>query len=296
MNSKIVRDRNRAYISMMIPALIVMAVIFVFPIGKLLVNSFQKYKLIDPNGIKFIGLTNYINAFKDENFIASIGVTLKYTFYSLLIEVPLALILMEIISTVKKGSNLFKTLFLPPMIMPSVVTGTIWRLMFNPSFGVLPYFLSFLGINASGWLTSNDMSLFCLVLVDVWASTPFLLIILLSGRAAISEDLYEAACIDGASKISSFFKISLPLMKNTIMFGLMLRLTDCIRVFPTVHIMTGGGPGTATMTLNYLVYKQGFAWSNIGYASAMGIIQLIISVALVLVLQGSFTLGKGKKV
>ena len=279
---------------MLIPGLVVMAVIFVFPIGKLLVNSLQKYKLIDPNGIRFIGLQNYINAFKDEAFVDSIWLTLKYIFFSLLVEVPLALIMMEIISTIKKGSDLLKTLFLPPMIMPSVVTGTVWRLMFNPTFGILPWILSHFGVYANEWLTQADTALMCLVLVDIWASTPFLLIILLSGRATISGDLYEAACIDGASKIDNFFKITLPLMKNTIMFGLMIRLTDCIRVFPTVHIMTAGGPGTATQTLNYYVYKTAFSYSNIGYASALGIIQLLISVALVLVLQGSFSVKKGK--
>jgi len=292
MENSIIRNRNRAYMTMLIPGLIVMTVIFAFPIGKLLVNSFQKYKLIDPKGIKFIGFDNYKNAFKDAAFLNSIKVTLKYIFLSLLVEVPLALIMMEIISTTKKGSDLLKTLLLPPMIMPSVVNGTIFRLLFNPTFGLIPWIFSHFGIYANEWLTQADTALYCLVLVDIWASTPFLLIILLSGRATISGDLYEAACIDGASKVDNFFRITMPLMKNTIMFGLMIRLTDCIRVFPTVHIMTAGGPGTATQTLNYYIYKTAFGYSNIGYGSALGIIQLLISVGLVLVLQGSFSVKK----
>ena len=217
--SKIQQNRNRAYFTMMLPGLLVMVIIFAFPLGKLLINSFQKYKLIDPNGIKFIGFQNYVNAFKDKAFIKSIGLTLKYVFYSLLIELPLALIMMEIISTVKKGGDLVKILFLPPMVMPSVVTGTIWRLMFNATFGIIPWILSHFGIYANEWLTQNNTALFCLVAVDIWASTPFLLIIFLSGRATISTDLYEAALIDGAGRVKAFFKITLPLFEILLCLG-----------------------------------------------------------------------------
>lgn len=289
------RSTTRELFVMMLPCMLVMLVIFIYPLSKLLLNSMQRYKLIDP--VKtFVGLGNYISAFEDKNFVKSLGTTLKYVALSLAIEVPLALILMEIIGTVKKGQGFIRTCFLPPMVIPSVVNGTIWKLMFNPSSGIITYIALKLGFeNAANWLTMETSALWCLVAIDVWASTPFLLIILLAGRASISETYYEAAKIDGAGPVSMFFKITLPLLKNQLMFGLMIRLTDCIRVFPTIHIMTAGGPGTATQTINYLAYKTAFSYSNIGYASAMGVIMMLVSILCVLLLSSSFKMGGQKR-
>ena len=289
------RSITQELLVMMLPCMLVMLVIFIYPLSKLLINSLQRYKLIDP--VKtFIGLDNYINAFEDKNFVKSLGTTLKYVAMSLAIEVPLALVLMEIIASVKKGQNFIRTCFLPPMVVPSVVNGTIWKLMFNPSSGIITYIALKLGFeNAANWLTMETPALWCLVAIDVWASTPFLLVILLAGRASISETYYEASKIDGAGPVSMFFKITLPLLKNQLLFGLMIRLTDCIRVFPTIHIMTAGGPGTATQTINYLAYKTAFSYSNIGYASAMGVIMMVVSIICVLLLSSSFKMGGRKR-
>ena len=289
------RTNTRDLLIMMLPCLVVMLIIFVYPLSKLLVNSMQRYKLVDP--VKtFIGFDNYVAAFKDANFVKSLGTTLKYVAMSLAIEVPLALVLMEIIGSVKKGQGFIRTCFLPPMVVPSVVNGTIWKLMFNPSSGIITYIALKIGLeNAANWLTTEVSALWCLVAIDVWASTPFLLIILLAGRASISETYYEAAKIDGAGPVSMFFKITLPLLKNQLLFGLMIRLTDCIRVFPTIHIMTAGGPGTATQTINYLAYKTAFSYSNIGYASAMGVVMMAVSILCVLLLSGSFKMGGQKR-
>lgn len=282
------KGMSRSLLWMMIPCLVVMLVIFIYPLTKLLINSLQHYKLIDP-AKPFVGIDNYVTAFGDGDFISALIVTLKYVAYSLIIEVPLALFLMEVISTRKRGKNFIRTCFLPPMVVPSIVNGTIWRLMFNPSSGIVIWAAMKLGISqAPYWLTNGKSALWCLVAIDVWASTPFLLIILLAGRESVSESYYEAAKIDGAGPIRTFFDISLPLIKNQLMFGMMIRLTDCIRVFPTIHIMTAGGPGISTQTINYLAYKTAFSYSNIGYASTMGVIMMAVSVICVLFLSGSF--------
>ena len=286
------KKHQRTLLRMMLPGFAVMCVIFIYPIGKLLFNSLEYYKLIDTGNIHFIGFENYFDAFRDTRFIQALITTLRYVLYALMIEVPLALVLMEIISTTKRGVGLIKTSFLPSMIMPAVIAGTIWRLMLNPSFGIVTWIMSAFGVNATTWLTSRATALQCVVLVDIWSATPFLLIIFLAGRTSISEELYESAKIDGTGKIRTFFSITLPLMHNTLIFGLMIRLTDCIRVFPTIHIMTAGGPGTTTQTLNYYIYRTAFSYSNIGYGSAMGIIMLLISIALVILLVNLFNVGK----
>lgn len=285
---------QRDYKRMQIPGLVVMAVIFLVPIGMLLYYSTLQYKMSNPNKVFFIGLKNYSAALNNAEFRSSIWVTLKYIFYALAIETPLALFLMEIVSNVKKGRELIKTCYLPPMIIPPIVSGLIWRMMFQPSTGVLNYFLSFMGL-APEWLTSQSTAILSIVLVDVWAYTPFLFIVLLSGRTTISEDLYEAAMLDGANLWQTFFYITLPLIRSSLMVGLLFRMTDCLKVFPSIHILTAGGPGIATQTINYYAYRQAFNYGNYGYASALGIILLIFAMVLALGLLGIFQIKRRER-
>lgn len=285
---------QRDYKRMQIPGLVVMAVIFLVPIGMLLYYSTLQYKMSNPNKVFFIGLKNYSAALNNAEFRSSIWVTLKYIFYALAIETPLALFLMEIVSNVKKGRELIKTCYLPPMIIPPIVSGLIWRMMFQPSTGVLNYFLSFIGL-APEWLTSQSTAILSIVLVDVWAYTPFLFIVLLSGRTTISEDLYEAAMLDGANLWQTFFYITLPLIRSSLMVGLLFRMTDCLKVFPSIHILTAGGPGIATQTINYYAYRQAFNYGNYGYASALGIILLIFAMVLALGLLGIFQIKRRER-
>lgn len=285
---------QRDYKRMQIPGLVVMAVIFLVPIGMLLYYSTLQYKMSNPNKVFFIGLKNYSAALNNAEFRSSIWVTLKYIFYALAIETPLALFLMEIVSNVKKGRELIKTCYLPPMIIPPIVSGLIWRMMFQPSTGVLNYFLSFIGL-APEWLTSQSTAILSIVLVDVWAYTPFLFIVLLSGRTTISEDLYEAAMLDGANLWQTFFYITLPLIRSSLMVGLLFRMTDCLKVFPSIHILTAGGPGIATQTINYYAYRQAFNYGNYGYASALGIILLIFAMVLALGLLGMFQIKRRER-
>lgn len=285
---------QRDFKRMQIPGLVVMAVIFLVPIGMLLYYSTLQYKMSNPNKVFFIGLKNYSAALNNAEFRSSIWVTLKYIFYALAIETPLALFLMEIVSNVKKGRELIKTCYLPPMIIPPIVSGLIWRMMFQPSTGVLNYFLSFIGL-APEWLTSQSTAILSIVLVDVWAYTPFLFIVLLSGRTTISEDLYEAAMLDGANLWQTFFYITLPLIRSSLMVGLLFRMTDCLKVFPSIHILTAGGPGIATQTINYYAYRQAFNYGNYGYASALGIILLIFAMVLALGLLGIFQIKRRER-
>ena len=288
------KSYQRDYKRMQIPGLVVMAVIFLVPIGMLLYYSTLQYKMSNPNKVFFIGLKNYSAALNNAEFRSSIWVTLKYIFYALAIETPLALFLMEIVSNVKKGRELIKTCYLPPMIIPPIVSGLIWRMMFQPSTGVLNYFLSFIGL-APEWLTSQSTAILSIVLVDVWAYTPFLFIVLLSGRTTISEDLYEAAMLDGANLWQTFFYITLPLIRSSLMVGLLFRMTDCLKVFPSIHILTAGGPGIATQTINYYAYRQAFNYGNYGYASALGIILLIFAMVLALGLLGIFQIKRRER-
>ena len=280
---------QKEYKLLQLPGLLLMALIFLVPMITLVYYSTLQYKMSNPNRIFYIGLANYTDAFQNKEFLSSLWTTLKYIFFALLIETPLALLLMEVISCLKKGRELVKTLFLPPMIIPPIVSGVIWRMMFQPSTGVLNYFLSMIGI-APEWLTSPVTAMLSIIIVDTWAYTPFLLIVLLSGRTGISLDLYEAAMLDGAGSVRQFFDITLPLLKSTLMVGLLFRMTDCLKVFPSIHMLTAGGPGIATQTINYYTYRQAFNYGNYGYASALGLILL----AFAMLLAAGLIVGMGR--
>ena len=270
---------QRDYKFLQLPGLIIMAAIFLIPMVTLVRYSTLQYKMSAPKKVFFIGIQNYYDAFHNKEFLSSIWTTLKYIFFALIIETPLSLLIMEIICCLKRFREVVKTLFLPPMIIPPIVSGVIWRMMFQPSSGVLNYFLSYVNLQPQ-WLTSASTAMLSVVLVDVWAYTPFLLIVLLSGRTGISIDLYEASMIDGAGRVRQFFSITLPLLRNTIILGLLFRVTDCLKVFPSIHMLTAGGPGISTQTINYYTYRQAFNYGNYGYASALGVILLLLAMLL----------------
>jgi len=287
-----VKRYNRELFIMQFPGMFILFIIVIIPVIMLLYYSTLYYRLQSPDKIRFVGFENYIHAFMDKAFLESIWTTVRYIVFALAIQIPLGLLLMELISNLKRYSNIFKSAFLPPMIIPPIVSGLIWRFMFLPGSGIVNYFLRFFNISPA-WFTDKRLAMLSIIIVDVWMYTPFLLIIFLSGRASIAQDLYESATLDGAKKIQCFWGITLPLLRNSMIVGILFRLIDLIKVFATIHIMTTGGPGTATQTINYYTYRMAFSYSDIGYSSALGTLLLVISVVLAVVLFRAFAVKKG---
>ncbi len=212
----------------------------------------------------------------------------------LLIEVPLALILMELLNSLGRLGSFLRVMFLPPMIIAPIVAGVIWRILYHPTSGMINYFLSIFINIKHGWLADPSTALLSLVIVDVWMYTPFLLFIFLAGRAAISEHIYEASMIDGANRFQIFRNVTLPLINKQLMVGVLFRVIDSIRIFPTIHIMTAGGPSNSTQTINYYTYRVAFQYTDIGYSSALGFLLLVISLLLALILVKVFA-GREKR-
>jgi len=285
---------QNTYKLMLLPCLLILAIIVIAPIINLVYFSFQQYELSNPSNTHFNGLFNYIQAFKDELFIKSIGVTGLYIIGVLLIEVPLALILMELLNSLGRLGSFLRVLFLPPMIIAPIVAGVIWRILYHPTSGMINYFLSIFFNIKHGWLADPSTALLSLVIVDVWMYTPFLLFIFLAGRAAISEHIYEASMIDGANRFQIFRNVTLPLINKQLMVGVLFRVIDSIRIFPTIHIMTAGGPSNSTQTINYYTYRVAFQYTDIGYSSALGFLLLVMSLLLSLILVKVFV-GREKR-
>lgn len=284
--------RNRTLTWMLLPCFLVLAVIVVVPLVNLVQFSFQSYELANPAGRKFIGLANYIKAFGDKDFRSAIWVTVLYILGALVIEIPVSLMLIEALYYIKRGSGLIKALIMPPMVVPPIIAGVMWRIMYHPSAGLVNYFLSFFGIQHA-WLADPKTALLSLILVDFWQNTPFLTLILLAGRSAISTDLYEAGMIDGAGGLQLFRHITLPLLRGSLMLGTLFRVIESLKVFPTIHIMTAGGPGNVTTTINYYAYKMAFSYTDIGYSSALGFLMLSMTTLLCIVLVRAFRVKEG---
>jgi multiple sugar transport system permease protein len=289
MNSNTIRkgNRTRVLVLMLVPCILVLAVIVVVPVINLVYYSLLNYELSNPMGKKFIGLLNYVKAFGDKEFLYSIWITVLYIAGVIATELPISLLLIEILNYIKKGSGILKAALLPPMVVPPIVAGVMWRIIYHPTSGLLNYLLSPLGIQHA-WLADRSTSLISLIIVDIWQYTPFLTLILLAGRSAIPYERYEAGMIDGANRFQMFRYITLPLLRNSLMVGILFRVIDSIKVFPTIHIMTAGGPGNATTTINYYTYKMAFSYTDIGYSSALGFILLILTTLFSFVLVRSF--------
>ena len=258
------------------PALIFLAITALFPLLYSLYLSFFRLKLNLPNQQPvFVGLANYIRMFSDKMLGISTWNTLLFAFLSVALEVILGLMVAMVICSDKMWSRVATSIFMIPMIMAPVAIGTMWRMMLDPTTGVVNYFLSFLGIDPVQWLAEPTMAKISVLLVNVWQLTPWVTVICAAGLKALPGDCIQAALVDGATPRQIFWNIILPLIKPVLVIVVMMRFTDAFKVFDTVYVMTNGGPGTATEMLPNFIYKQGLKYYDAGYAAALAIVFVV---------------------
>jgi multiple sugar transport system permease protein len=225
----------------------------------------------------FVGLQNFIEIAKDAFFWNALKNTAIYTSVGVAIEFFIGLGLAVLLTSDIRGRGIFRSLLLTPMMLPPIVAAVIFKVMYIPEFGFLNWFVGLFGISGMVWEGSADTALMSLIIVDVWEWTPFMFLILLAGLQAIPLDPYEAAEVDGASHWQIFRDITFPLLKPAILIALLLRIMDTLRIFDQVFIMTGGGPANATETMSIYIYRHAFRFSNIGYATALSFVMLILT-------------------
>lgn len=228
---------------------------------------------------RFIGLRNYITLFQDTQFWSSIKVTVIFTICAVAIELAIGLGIAVALTRISRGSSLLRALFLLPMAAAPIATLFNWRVMLNASYGVIDYVAGVLGLPQPDW-TGSSAALPTLIIVDIWQWTPFMLIILAGGLASVSHDVYEASAVDGASGWSSFRYITLPLLRPYIAVAVLFRSIDALKTFDSVQILTSGGPGSSTTTLNYYIFQQGISYLNFGRAAAASMVLLVIAILL----------------
>ena len=244
------------------------------PIGNVIINSFTNYDLYDRHD--FIGLTNYMNLFQDELFLQAMRNTLVYSVLYIVPSMVLGLGLALLFSKEGKGFPFFRAAFYIPYVKSMVCASAIWLWIFDPVNGVLNQLLTALGLPAGTWLKDPGKAMGCVVLVSVWKSLGYCMLIYLSGIKGVPGYLYEAAKLDGANALQRFRYITLPMLQPTTFF---LFITSCIssfNVFEQVNVLTAGGPLNVTSTVVHQIYTRGLTQFRMGYASAMSVVLLII--------------------
>ena len=251
----------------MLPAVIFVAVMVVFPFGYAFWLSLLDYKI--GQTVAFVGAGNYKALVSDEQFWNGLRLTFILYAGALVVQIVLGVALGILLHQLETLKGLIRTVMISPFMLPPVVVGMMSIVVLDPSMGVANYLLKSAGLPTSLFLASNDFVIFTVILIDTWQWTPFVALIVLGGLQSLPVRVYEAAAIDGAIGWRRFVYITLPLLGPTILTAAVLRSVDLLRFFDVIYITTQGGPGYATSTLNIYAYRKGFEFSDIGYASAL---------------------------
>lgn len=285
------KSYRESYFFLLVPLLVFVVVIAIYPLLFSFYISFFKYRLTDPDQLKtFVRMANYVTAFQDPPVIKSISNTLVFVFGTVVLELVFGLALALLLSAETRLMQFIRSFLLMPMAIPPLVVGLIWKSLYNVDFGVISYYLKLIGVPLGrGPLGEIAMAMPSIILVDIWQWTPLLMVIFLAGLKALPTEPYEAALVDGASRWQSFWNITLPLLRPTILVALLLRTTQSFKVFDIIYATTAGGPGSATTVLNYHIYTVGMTFFDMGYAAALAnmllVIVAILSILYVMVLE-----------
>ncbi|KQU51739.1 ABC transporter permease [Bosea sp. Leaf344] len=264
------------------PAVVVIAAVIVFPWIFTLYMSGHDWKI--GGGPEFVGLQNYAELFRDSRFLESMGHTLYFTVLAVVLPILFGTAAALVFHRDFPLRGLLRTIFVMPMMATPVAIALVWTMMFHPQLGVLNYLLSLVGIGPQEWVYAPGTVIPTLVMVEVWHWTPLVMLIVLGGLAGLPSEPYESARIDGASDWQMFRHITLPLVWPFIMVAVVIRTIDALKAFDTIFVITQGGPGTASETLNIFLYLQAFQFYKIGYASAVVVIFFAIVILLSLLL------------
>jgi multiple sugar transport system permease protein len=289
------RTEHRRYLPFLIPSLIVMAIILVYPLLDSIRLSFYDYYLAFPPP-KFAGFKNFIDIVNRPMFWLSLRNTFIFAGFGLVIELIIGLGLALLLNRDDlRVRSLFLTILLLPLVITPVVGGLFMKWMFMHGWGLLNYFLSFVGISGPAWLGVEKTAMAAIIMADGWTYIPFVLLVLLAGLQSISSETVDAAKIDGAGRMGVFRYIVIPTLKPLILFVLMIRFMDLFRAFDQIMVMTRGGPGAGTTTITLYNYFETFQKLQIGAGSALGTITLLIlSVLIIIMIKVMYGQQKGE--
>ena len=276
------KNSARAALYFLLPSFVFVGLFSIFPIVESFRLSFYRLILILPwLGQKMVGIENYTDLVSDPVARDAFGATLLFITVTIPLELLFGLGIALILNQTFRGRGLLRAVVLIPWAIPTVVSSQMWRFIFNDRYGLVNFLL--FGADTSRYiaaLADPYLAMISIMAAEIWKTTPFAALIILAGLQGISDDLYEAASVDGASSWQKFRHITLPLLKPALLLALLFRTIDALRVFDLVYVMTQGGPADATNVLQFYGYKKTFAEGMVGYGSTIAVTVFAMSLAL----------------
>lgn len=257
------------------PAAVIMAIALIYPLGYMIWGSFRAWDPSQTIGeAEFVGLKNYITLWNDPNFRESMGVTLRFAFFCVTIEMVLGVGLALLLDRDIRGMSVLRTMFILPMMIAPVVVGLMWRYMYHPTVGTFNRVLDSLGLPEVDWLGQHALT--SVIIADIWQWTPFIFILSLAALQSLPRSALEAARIDGATAWQQIIYIKLPLMMPVLIVTGLLRLIDAFKVLEVILVLTEGGPGLSTEILALRISRTATEFRELGVAAAMSNYLLIL--------------------
>jgi multiple sugar transport system permease protein len=271
-------DSNYLYI---LPALIVLGVTSVYPVLYSIVMSFFNWDW----GIRlnWIGLGNYVFYLTDPGFWKVLGQTFYFTAGAVAVELALGMALAVIVNRLGRGMGIVRTLLMTPLMVSGIIVSLMWKILLDPTLGIVNYFIKLLGGHASAWFASPTLAMPSVILVDTWWQTAFVFIVLSAGLRSLPVEPFEAAEVDGASPWQAFRFLTLPMLRPIILTVLIFRTIDCLKVFAIIFGTTGGGPGTITESVQTLAYRTAFKYLMLSRSMTLMVIFSFVILAFCLI-------------
>lgn len=270
-----------------LPAFILFIVFVFYPMIQAFVISFQDYTLVGDTK-RFVGMDNYKSLFTDTRFLAS----LRHSFFFAAIVIPvqtgISLGLALLVQKQARFTGLYRTIYFIPVVISTSVAAIVFKLIYNKEFGILNNVLKSLHLPVTNFLSNPDTAMYGVIVLGIWKAAGFFMIIFLAGLNNIPHDLYEASRVDGASRLQQFVRITLPLLRRTMAFVVIMTTIDAIKLSGLVFVLTNGGPNGSTETVVYYIYKMAFQQMEMGYASAAAFILFAIVLVISLIQMKAF--------
>ncbi|MBY6116791.1 sugar ABC transporter permease [Mameliella alba] len=277
----------------LLPAILFFVLLTFLPLGNLVALSFHHVEWANSKAVwDWVGMKNYTDLPQDNLLRAGILNTIIFAVVAVALQMIIGFFLALWTTRVTRGRVFYRTVFILPILVPGIIIGAIWKLMYSYDFGVINAALGVFGLGPVDWLGNPNLALLSVIIVDVWHWTPFCFLLLLAGLESLPKDVFEAARVDGAKDGQILRYITLPLMLPTLIVTFVFRMILAFKVFDEIYLLTGGGPGTSTEVISYTIYRRFFTEDQTGYGAAMSI-AVIVLIAVMIITATRATTRKG---